>query len=203
MTTDESKLEVLRKVEEGKLSIEEGAHLLEILDGASAEDNVKPEVIKIQPNEKISVSGGWRALWGIILWIGTIFVCLTGFWLYSSYGRSGLGVGFWFALFFLLISFMIVYLGYELMASKHWLLIRVHDEENEVERTFNVWVPLPIQLVRWFIDTFGSYFHEDEKLSHLSEILSEIEKDPSEDEPYIIELDGENQNIHLNVNIQS
>jgi len=155
MTLEESKLEILRGVEQGTLSIEEGAHLLEILESGAAQKQPLPvqsngqetaapraagttnETIsaKATSAEPQSVPAGWRAAWGIFLWLGVAFMALSGFWLYSSYARSGLGVGFWFALFFMLVSCLIVYLGWQIIDSR-WVAVRICSHAEQGIRTF-------------------------------------------------------------------
>jgi len=197
MTFDENKLEILRRVEQGTLSIEEGAHLLEILEAGN--EPVEPAALEgvaasftpaTEPHEKMAVPAGWRAIWGIFLWLGIIFMGLTGFWLFSSYGRSGLGVGFWFALFFLLISCAIVYLGLQLLASQ-WMVVKISDQEGAGAKNINIWVPLPLQLASWFFRTFGKYLPESVKSRNIEEILSEMETSRADDEPYVVEIDGQ------------
>jgi hypothetical protein len=146
MTVDESKLEILKKVENGTLTIEEGANLLAILDGGKAEAEPQPEVIQSenvdesQPLEPRStaVPAGWKSLWSIPLFLGIVFMGLSGFWLYSSYGRSGLGVGFWFALFFLCISTAIVFFGWRLIAGR-WLALNVSDTKEGKTNHVRLW----------------------------------------------------------------
>lgn len=199
MTIEESKLEILRGVEQGKLSIDEGAHLLEILDGKSTEQGLEPvSGAVLPPHEKLDVSGGWRMLWGIVLWIGLVFLGLTGWWLYSSYARSGMGVGFWFALFFLMISCFIMYIGYELMASKHWLVVRVREEDK---KKIDIWVPLPLRLANWVFDSFGSYMPEEVPTESIRQMLDEMENDREIDEPYIIDVDGK-EGVTANIRVE-
>ena len=101
MTSDESKLEILRKVEDGTLSVEEGSDLIGILEAAKAASS-EPEFIqppnepdepKTQP-EAPKVSGCWKAAWSMILLGGAVsdrvlsLLGLPGL----SKCRAGLGV---------------------------------------------------------------------------------------------------------------
>lgn len=198
MTNEESKLEILRKVEQGTLSIEEGAHLLEILDGnstaqyedAAPASSATPALAQGAPQgtakEPLEVPAGWRSLWGIFLWLGIIFMGLSGYWLLGSYNRSGLGVGFWFALFFLLVSCSILFLGLQILSSR-WMVVHILSHENDKESRFNVWVPLPLHLARWVFHNFGDYMPESVKSRQIEYILQEMEQS---DEPYQVEVDG-------------
>lgn len=198
MTTEESKLEILRSVEQGKLSVEEGAHLLEILDGEPAAQNTPQPAAAPLPTERMDVPAGWRMLWGSLLWLGVIFLGLTGLWLYTSYARSGMGVGFWFALFFILVSCLIVFLGYELLASKRWMIVRVSESG---EKKINVWVPLPLHIAKWVFETFGDQMPEEVKSHNILQILDEMENNGGTDQPYIIDVD-EKDHVHADIRME-
>jgi hypothetical protein len=216
MTLDESKLDILRRVEEGKLTIEEGAHLLEILErGAEAQQAsaviAAPEAYvpagavnavftPRKSTEKLEIPAGWRALWGIVLWLGVAFLSLSGYWLYSSYARSGMGVGFWFALFFLLLSMAIIFLGWQITASR-WALIRFHGHDEEKEKEFDLWAPLPFNIARWFFRTFGASLSDSVKFQNMEEIFDEMEKSMEPGEPFVIDLEGE-KGSQANINIE-
>lgn len=198
MTLDENKLEILRRVEQGTLTIEEASHLLEILEmgdpspkSATTEDEssvIPSPVTKANESADMAVPTGWRFLWGILLWLGIAFMGLTGFWLYSSYARSGLGVGFWFALFFLLISSAITALGLQLINSR-WMLLKIRSDKSPNQH-FNVWAPLPLNLVRWFVVTFdgGPYADKRQKIKNA---IDDLEKSLGPNEPFVIEIDGD------------
>ena len=117
MSNDENKLEILKKVENGTLSIEEGADLLTILDRAQEKQSAAENTVSVSssnanplPKTPFYVPAFWKAIWGVFLWLGIAGMALSGLWLFSSYNKTGMGWGFWFALFFLLLSVVIVFL---------------------------------------------------------------------------------------------
>lgn len=217
MTPDESKIEILRRVEQNTLSIEEGAHLLEILERGSTQPEqaattvvsavaggTDPEAVNVVAypgtGASLEVPAGWRAVWGIFIWLGIVFMGLTGFWLYSSYARAGLGVGFWFALFFLMISCAIVYFGWQLLISR-WVVFRIRSRGDDGDKNFSVWAPLPLHLARWIFHTFGGYMPESVQSRHIEEILQELEQNLQPNEPFVIDIDGE-KGSKASVNIE-
>ena len=161
MSNDENKLEILKKVENGTLSIEEGADLLTILDRAQEKQSAAENTVSVSssnanplPKTPFYVPAFWKAIWGVFLWLGIAGMALSGLWLFSSYNKTGMGWGFWFALFFLLLSVVIVFLGWRLLDG-HWMLLKVHSlDENK--KVF-IYVPLPLQFAIWVFHTFGSY----------------------------------------------
>ena len=209
MTSDENKLEILRKVEQGVLSIEEGAHLLEILDGSRPEPQTAaavPAIIEdgetVTPpaaREPLEVPAGWRTVWSAFLWLGIIFMGLTGYWLFTSYTRSGMGWGFWLALIFLGLSCGIVYAGWQLLISR-WMVVRIRESENEGEKAWSFWAPLPLQWASWVFRTFGQYMPDHVQQKHIETILQEMEQTLGKDEPFQVEIDGEHgSRAHINV----
>jgi len=88
MTSDESRFEILKRVQNGTLSAEEGSDLIGILD-RGREAATGQEVIDPVPplddtatQESPRVSGWWKALWSLILIGGAV---LTGF---PRYGHT-------------------------------------------------------------------------------------------------------------------
>jgi hypothetical protein len=208
MTTDENKLQILRKVESGTLSIEEGADLLSILDRAESEP--VPEETKTDEPMNLSIEtiaaevpAGWRALWSIFIWLGVIFMGASGYWLYSSYARSGMGWGFWFAFIFLFLSAAIVFFGWRLVAGR-WLVARVNSKENGEVKRYKFWAPLPIHMGIWAFKTFGKYMPEDVLDKHYDQFLVELDNSLSEDEVFVVDLDGDDQHkTHINLKFEA
>jgi hypothetical protein len=100
MTSDESKLEILKKVEDGTLSVEEGSDLLGILDQAETShtsteyDDLPPSADTPPIHEKAVISGCWKAAWSMILVGGAVLTAFSAFWIYQGYQKAGFGWGF-------------------------------------------------------------------------------------------------------------
>jgi len=94
MTSEESKLEILKKVESGTLSIEEGSDLLAMFDrvedSSPANRSNEPPTAP-EPLEKHEASGCWKAAWSMILVGGAILSGFSAYWMYQGYARHGLG----------------------------------------------------------------------------------------------------------------
>ncbi len=215
MTLEESKLEILKKVESGTLTIEEGAHLLEILEGgesAESESQPKPQPEVIQSNvvedtqmeetRTTAVPAGWKSLWGIPLFLGIVFMGLSGLWLYTSYGRSGMGVGFWFALFFLCVSIAIVFFGWRLIAGR-WLALNITETKDGRINRVRIWVPFPLHLADWVMRTFGQYMPEKVQKRDFLRIFKEMDQSVPDGEPFQVDIDADdlqgNKNIEINL----
>ena len=204
MTIDENKLSILKKVEDGTLTIEEGADLLAILErGGSrvhAEAPLTGEVVDAVKDDPIpdQVPAGWRAVWSFFIWLGVIFMGASGFWLWSSYARSQMGVGFWFALLFLALSSAIVFFGWRLVAGR-WMGIRFASNVDGTKKRHLIWAPLPLHLGIWVFRTFDKYMPEDVKEMHYDQMLVEMDHSLAEGEVFKIDIDNEgktNFNFH-------
>lgn len=118
MTSDESRLEILRKVEDGTLSIEEGSDLIRILDEArevSLETEVSPTVgeprdSQVSP-ETSKTPGCWKAAWRMILLTGTLLATFSVYWVYQGYQKAGLSWGFWLSWIPLIIGTVVMIIG--------------------------------------------------------------------------------------------
>jgi hypothetical protein len=196
MTTDENKLQILKKVESGTLSVEEGSNLLAILErgesSSAKAESAAAEVLEPVQDEPLpeKVPAGWRALWSIFIYLGILFMGLSGLWLYSSYTRSAMGVGFWFATFFLLLSALIVFFGWRLVAE-HWMVVRIRSKEDGRSKRILFWVPLPIHFILRVLRTFSSHVPVDAQGRRLDEVLAELDGSLKEGEVFQVDLDGD------------
>lgn len=200
MTSDENKLQILKKVENGTLSIEEGADLLAILEKSTRE----PVAQSIDAKEPVDASAlpervpaGWQALWSLFIWIGVVFMGASAYWLYSSYARSGMGWGFWVAFIFLFLSTSIVYFGWRLVAGR-WMVVRISSKEGESAKRFLFWAPLPIHMGIWVFKTFGKYMPDEVVEKHYESILLEMDHSLGKDEFFTIDIDGD-QHVRINM----
>jgi len=207
MTIDESKLEILKKVEKGVLSVEEGADLLAILDGKNANIPDQEVVTSVNLDKESSndsytteVPTGWKSLWSIPLWLGIIFMGLSGFWLYSSYGRSGLGVGFWFAFFFLFVSTAIVFFGWRLIAGR-WMALNISSKNETKSEKFKIWIPFPIHFASWVFRNFGHLMPEDVKNKNYDQIINDLDSSLPDGQPFRVDIDEEGWQGEKTVNV--
>lgn len=207
MTIDESKLEILKKVETGQLSIEEGADLLAILDGVrpnKPEQSAQPVVNSVDSSaddsKTTAVPAGWKAAWSIILWLGMIFMGLSGFWLYSSYARSGLGWGFWIAFVFLCLSTGIVFFGWRLIAGR-WLVLNITSKKVNKTEKVKIWVPFPIHFANWAFSNFGKHMPSKVREKNYQQIIQELDNSLPDGEPFQIDIDEDQWNKEKTVNV--
>ncbi len=194
MTIDENKLEILKKVEEGTLSVEEGADLLGILERGTQTKQGVPEFIDPippgdpAPAEAPNVSGCWKAAWSMILLAGAVLMALSAFWVYQGYEKAGFSWGFWLSWIPFLIGLAVMIFGWILMDSP-WLHARIKSNDGGKLKTIVISIPIPFKLMSWVIRTFPQYMPKDVKEKGIAEMLEEIENSLKRDEPFIVDVD--------------
>jgi len=80
-------------------------------------------------------------------------------------------------------------------------LIRLRGHDEEKEKEFDLWAPLPFNIARWFFRTFGASLSDSVKFQNMEEIFDEMEKSMEPGEPFVIDLEGE-KGSQANINIE-
>lgn len=206
MTSEESRFEILKKVEDGILSVEEGAELLEILERAKSTEKPQEIIDPVPPMnhsadvEPVKVSGCWKAAWSMILTGGAVLTAFSAFWIYQGYQKAGLGWGFWLSWIPFIIGVLVTIFGWMLMVSP-WMQIRIRSKGGEKPANFNISMPLPLNFASWIMHNFGQYMPQEVKEKGVEEMIDEIERSIDRGEPFQIEVDdkedGDQVYIHI------
>lgn len=203
MTKDENKLEILKKVESGVLSIEEGSDLLGILDNAGT----KPEASVVindrgedftEPVETPKVSGCWKAAWSMILLGGAVLTAFSAFWVYQGYEAKGFGWAFWLSWIPLVLGVLIMIGGWVLLESP-WLHVRIHQKEEKRDVNIVLSLPVPLGIARWVFKTFGEHMPAEVQDKNIPELLDEIEVSLKKGEPFHVQVDDEKDGAKVEI----
>ncbi len=194
MTSDESKLEILKKVEDGTLSIEEGADLLGILDQAETIDTLD-EFVDVTPpadtpplHEKVVISGCWKAAWSMVLVGGAVLTAISAYWIYQGYQKAGFGWGFFLSWIPFIIGVLFTIFGWILMESP-WMQIKVREQSEKSRTNINIAIPVPIKLVSWLVRNFGQYMPAGIREKGVDEMVGEIEQAFARGESLVVDVD--------------
>jgi len=202
MTTEEKKLEVLRKVENGTLSVEEGADRiaeLEHEDSRSGASVPTPTVSSDEPLQKHETSGCWKAAWSMILVGGAVLSGFSAFWMYQGYEKNHFGWGFWLSWIPMLIGIALMLLGWALMESP-WMHVRVHGMEHYKHKGIYVFsMPVPFNIARWAMNNFGQYMPDEVHTDEVLEILDQAEASIRKGEPFQVQVDTEKDGTKVDV----
>jgi hypothetical protein len=203
---DESRDRVLNMLQEGKISAEEAAELLEALDAADGPtpEPVAPESVVQPVNYSVRADlppdlARFRRYWQIPFFGALALLILTGLWLRSLYrssdGSVTLGFGCVLSLFILMTGLTLLAL---LSRRAPWVHIRVQEADGS---RVAISLPLPIQLARWGLQMARGYVGPavQDHLDTAAAFLDAAAQDPG-GEPLTISVnddDGDRVRIYI------
>jgi hypothetical protein len=206
MSSEEQK-QILKMVEDGKISAQEALKLIQALESPAVDGEVLkpltsdpgPAFSKPDPQEFEEITRKAQGLWQIVLGIGVSVVVLSAFWLYSLVNTSNYGFWFYCALVPLFLGVLLVSLFAGSRAS-HWLYVNVEQAQDEWPHNITLGIPLPLGLAGWFLRNFG---HSIEGLDQAAadEILEFLSTGLSSREPLIVNVDQGQGREHVQVYI--
>jgi hypothetical protein len=170
--SEQERAQILKMVEDGKISPEQALTLIQALESGEADD--EPEVVEALPppaadSSEAADSGHvqsppdpefekkvrrFRGLWLIPLWVGVGVTVLGAWWMYSAMQNSGFG--FWFMCAWLpfLIGVAVIALAVVSKTSR-WIYVRVDQKPGERPQRIIFAFPIPSPLLRWGVRNFG------------------------------------------------
>ena len=226
MTIYERRLEILRKVESGKLSTEDGSRLLEELEmgllsepGEAFQAALEPvppgPEVEIIPPPAAPQAGQlpqptdleqsrlnfWQKWWLLPFGLGVILTLLGAYWMYLGYLSAGLGWGFWLSWIPFGVGVLITAAAARSRTAR-WLHVRIHEAGDKGGRphNINISLPLPISFGAWVLHTFGRWMPNDFKKQRIDEVLAVLDKALTKDAPLhvmINEEDGDQVEVFI------
>ncbi len=212
--TDQERNQVLKMIDEGKITPEEGLALLQALDQQEPDEEHTAEPIARALDESHGNSATQapdsdphiehlkttaRRLWQIPLWAGVCITILSALGMYAI--LRGPGMNFWF--YFLLVPLLLgVALSALAIASRaaRWIYVDVHQQPGEYPHHIFLGFPLPLKLAAWFLRSFGQWI-PDLKRTNVNEIIQIIESGFNGREPLIVHVNEGDTGEHVQVYI--
>jgi len=209
----EERLELLRKIEAGELSPEEGLRLINALeDGAVNQPQIAFEETnedgepaeKVQKVAVIETAGErstppdfqrWRRLSWIVFGLMVLLTGLSAVWMIMGWMARPWGWGFWLSWFPFLIGVVGMWLSY----NSPWLHIRIRQRKGTKPERISLSFPLPVHAVVWFMRTFGRWMPPAVKEQNLADMLSDVVKNLSANEPIHIQVNDEEDGEEVEV----
>ena len=207
MSSEERK-KILQMVEEGKISAEEAAKLMNALEASNEEADV--EVFQSEPStgfdgsvppspEFESVKARARQFAMIPLWVGVAIAVLSSWGIYSVQQNAGMNFWFFCLLFPLLLGVLLIALGAGGPSSK-WLYVNVDRRRaHDGPRNITLGFPLPLGLTSWFLRNFGHTI-QGMKNTNVDEIIQVLDATGKSDEPLIVNVqndDGDGEHVQV------
>ncbi len=207
MSSEERK-KILQMVEEGKISAEEAARLMQTLDVDSAEAEV--EVFQSEPDpgfgggdvhaqEFDQVKARARQFALIPLWTGVVIAVLSAWGIYSVQQSAGMNFWFFCLIVPLLLGVLLIALGAGGQGSK-WIYVNVDRRQaQDWPRNITLGFPLPLGLTSWFLRNFGHNI-QGMKNTNVDDIIQVLDATGKSGEPLIVNVqndDGDGEHVQV------
>ncbi len=212
--SSEERQKILQMVADGKISAQEGATLMRALN-----ENADEQMEVIQPplESGEEAGSGWttersnatefeevrkRALRfaAIPLWIGVFLTVLCAWGMFEIQLSHGFNFWFFFLTLPLLLGILLIALG-GASTTARWLYLNVdRSNQNEWPKQITLAFPLPLGLVSWFLQTFGSHI-SGLKNTNVDEVVQAIALTKTIKEPLIVNVDDSEDGERVQVYI--
>jgi hypothetical protein len=204
MTSEENKLEILRKVENGTLSVEEGSDLLGIIDNAEksrSQPEIKDPLPPMEALKKHETSGCWKAAWSMILLGGAVLTAFSSWWVYQGFKNHGFSWGFWLSWIPLFIGVILMLIGWALMESP-WMHVKIQSREENKKINLDISVPLPLNMVKWVFRNFNQFMPDEVKDKGIPEMIDQLEQSIKRGEGFQAQVDDSKDGSKVDIFIE-
>ena len=227
MTQNQRRFNILRKVETGELSIEEGSRLLADLEAGihagihasmySEEESLPPVSINPAPPRESArvepevIHDGidddaerrmkrWQRWWIIPFGAGVFITILGGYWMYQGYAAAGLGWRFWLSWFPFSFGLLLMLASWY-SQTLPWVHIRVREGERN-HTNISLSVPIPVGLASWGLRRYKSFAPDQYEKVHLDEVMTVMNETLTQEAPMHVVVDDED-GTHVEIFITS
>ncbi|HAD06603.1 MAG TPA: hypothetical protein DCE76_05530 [Anaerolineaceae bacterium] len=210
----EERLELLRKIEAGELSPEEGLRLINALEDGEvrltelpleeagfseeAAERVQNHVDVIETASERSTPPDfkrWRRFSWLVFGLMVLLTGLSAVWMVLGWMSRPWGWGFWLAW----LPFLIGVIGMWLSYNAPWLHVRIRQRKGAKPERIAISFPLPVHAVIWFLRTFGRWMPPKVQEQNLADMLSDLMKNLSANEPIHIQVNDEEDGEEVEV----
>ena len=204
--SEEEKKEILKMVEEGKITAEEAIELLRAIEADAA--NEEAEAFSTESSENYerdedlnlnAIADKVRGFWRIPLWVGIGITTLGALWMLGAMQSAGFGFWFYCAWIPFLLGVLIISLAAGSQRS-HWIFIKVKQAPGEKPQNITFGFPLPLRFSGWVLRNFGQHIPGMENVIGVDEILETLADTPIGDSALIVDVhddDGEEVQVFI------
>jgi len=222
--TDQEREQVLKMIQNGTISPEDGLKLMQTLDQSPAEDEVpavtaetddgsaadeaaktihpeaKDEKSSFDKDPRIDkVKSTVRRLWQIPLWTGVAMTILSAWGMYMLVQANRFNFWFYCLSTPLLLGVLVIVAAIG-SRKAHWLFVDVHQKPGEKPTRIFLGFPLPLKLASWGMRTFGHHIPEMDE-AKVAGIVQVIETGFNGEEPLVVNVDegeeGERVRVYI------
>lgn len=196
MTLQAKRLQVLKDVEQSKITVEEGSRLLEELetvivpvetDQVTTDNIFESSVPMPEGLERVS---RWRFWWLIPFGSGVVMTIIGGIWMVQGWEIARLGLGFWLSWLPFGSGILLIALSWY---SRRWVWLHVRIKQKKGAKPDHIAIslPLPWLLIYWGLRIADRYMPQDVRGKGVAQMVKEVGKYISPDMPFQVEVEGE------------
>jgi hypothetical protein len=212
--TDSERQQILKMIEDGKITAEEGLKLMQAL-GDEPEEEGAPELTtgddipsfitepdseaegekKTDPEFDRKVNR-FRSLWTIPLWIGVAITVAGAYWMYASLQASGFGFWFYCAWLPFLLGVLVVAVAFSSRTSR-WIYVNVKQKPGETPQ--RIVIAFPLSLVSWLM-VFAKGKMPERERGAMDEVMGAVFNSTKSTEPLMVDVqeeDGEHVQVYI------
>lgn len=207
----ERRMELLKQVEAGSISLDEASRLLSELEefnddppmvlpapeleppaasGYEEENRSKGETTPRIDENYPQPSGCWRSFWFFPMVLGVLMIALGAWWLYDGWRDAGLGWRFWLSWIPFMLGVGITVVGWQFQNAR-WLHLRVKSSDEGKEHNIVFSMPIPFRFIGWLLKTFPRFLPEKIAGQDFETLMDELDKSISAEEPMVIHVDDD------------
>ena len=204
--SEAEKKEILKMVEEGKITAEEAIELLNAIEAdiADAESDAfsaeaSQNHVRDEDANLNAIADKVRGFWRIPLWVGIGITILGSFWILSAMQASGFGFWFYCAWIPFSLGVLVIVLAAGSKTS-HWIFVRIKQAPGEKPQNITFGFPLPLRFSGWVLRNFGQMIPGMENVVGVDEILETLADTPIGDAALIVDVhddDGEEVQVFI------
>lgn len=200
MNAHHLRLEILKKVESGEISIEEGSSLLGMLEKGVYDELPPRETISLPMREEEGdqrpALGFWKGVWSGVLWLGIIVAVLGAYWLYRGSMAGSLGWSFWLSWIPFLMGVGLIVCGAEIFVAP-WLFVKIKQKPGAKPQKILIALPFPFHLAQGIFHVFGRFMPPAVREKHLDDFLSIFEELNEPIHLWVNDEDGEQVEVYI------
>lgn len=156
--SNEERSQILKMIADGKITAEEGLHLLRALEGPTATPESAPTAtpsLEVEPPDELAAAPArGRRLWQFPLWIGVAITLLSAWGMYVLLTASHLNFWFYCLIAPFLLGVALIVLAVTNRAAR-WLTVDIRQHTGVRPARLFFSFPLPLKWVTWGLRTFG------------------------------------------------
>jgi hypothetical protein len=212
--TDSERQQILKMIEDGKITAEEGLKLMRALGEEPEDDGVAELPAGDEIPSFIMEPGGeaegekktdpefdrkvnrFRSLWTIPLWIGVAITVAGAYWMYASMQAAGFGFWFYCAWLPFLLGVLAVAVAFSSRTSR-WIYVNVKQKPGETPQ--RIVIAFPLSLVSWLM-VFAKGKIPEHQRGAMDEVMGAVFNSTKSSEPLMVDVheeDGEHVQVYI------